>query len=325
VSLAAAERLIIQRNKIHHPRYGANSWSWGHPAGPQGVTLNSCGGNHVIRHNEFYSSDMKHYFNDAIGGGENFSDKGFPNYDTDIYGNIIKHVWDDGIEAEGGNRNVRIWGNYLDNTGTAIATTVVHNGPVYVFRNVYNRSRMRSESAPDADDRNAFAKSGSGRGFGGGRRFVFHNTLLQAPPVSGATLPSGAGVGLVGPSSTEILNNTVSRNNIWHIWKPNWAAIDEQGGTGNDFNYDLANGQVRSSRGSEVNGLVGTPTYASGAGWSSEANGNYQLAPSSLGFDKGVKLPNFNDGFTGNGPDVGAHEGGTANMKFGVSAGTKAY
>jgi hypothetical protein len=324
VSQLGVERIVIQRNKIHHPRYGANSWSWGHPAGPQGVTMNYCGGHHVIRHNDIYS-EAKRYFNDGIGGGDNFTDKGFPNYDSDIYGNKISQVWDDAIEAEGGNRNVRIWGNYFDQTALGVATTVAHHGPVYIWRNVYNRSRKNSESAPDSDDRNAFAKAGTGRGYGNGRRYVFHNTLLQAPPVAGATLTSGAGVGLVGPSSTETLTNTVSRNNIWHIWKPHWASIDEQGGTGNDVDYDLFNGQIRTTRGTEVNGLVGTPIYQAGHGWVSESNGLYQLAPTSPGYDKGVKLPNFNDGFAGTAPDMGAHEAGSVAMKFGVGAGTKAY
>src|SRR5207245_2677713 len=28
------ERTIVQRNRIHHPLYGSNSWSWDPPAGP---------------------------------------------------------------------------------------------------------------------------------------------------------------------------------------------------------------------------------------------------------------------------------------------------
>ena len=72
----------------------------------------------MIRHNEIFSTDGSHYFNDGIGGSDNFSTTGFPNADSDIYGNEISHVWDDAIEAEGGNRNVRIWGNYMDRTGT---------------------------------------------------------------------------------------------------------------------------------------------------------------------------------------------------------------
>jgi hypothetical protein len=42
--------------QIHDPRYGANSWSDGHPEGPQAITISYCGGNHVIRHNEMYST-----------------------------------------------------------------------------------------------------------------------------------------------------------------------------------------------------------------------------------------------------------------------------
>ena len=43
----------------------------------------------------------------------------------------------------------------------------------------------------------------------------------------------------------------------------------------------------------------------------------YQLAPSSLGFGKAVKLPNFNDAYAS--PDIGAHQSGAPAMKFGVN------
>ena len=48
--------------------------------------------------------------------------------------------------------------------------------------------------------------------------------------------------------------------------------------------------------------------------------GNFQLAPDSPGFDKGVVIPNFADAFTGSAPDIGAHEAGTPPMTFGVEA-----
>ena len=32
-------RVTVQRNKIHDPRYAANSWAVAHPAGPQGITF----------------------------------------------------------------------------------------------------------------------------------------------------------------------------------------------------------------------------------------------------------------------------------------------
>ena len=41
-------RVTVQRNRMHDPRYSANSWTNGHPAGPQGITFSYCGGNHVF-------------------------------------------------------------------------------------------------------------------------------------------------------------------------------------------------------------------------------------------------------------------------------------
>ena len=312
------ERVVIQRNKLHHPRFNTIPWDYQHPGGPQGVTFNECGGNHVIRYNEVYSSDDGNYFNDGLSGGANFSKLGFPSSDTDIYGNRISHTRDDAIEAEGGNKNNRIWGNYMDQTATGVASTVVHYGPLYIFRNVYNRSRKQANVGLDADGRLNFAKSGTQPDFGGGRRFLFHNTMLQATQ-SGLQYPLGAGGGIVAAGTTSPTTNTVSRNNILHVWKSSWDSIRTQGGGSNDLDFDLRNGGVAAYAGAEANGWVGTPIYASGNGWQSWGNGMYQLAPSSPGYDRGQRLPNFNDGFTGTGPDVGAHEAGTAAMKLGVS------
>jgi hypothetical protein len=316
------ERVVVQRNKLHDPRYTTNSWDFGHPAGPQAITFKHCGGNHVLRYNDVYSADGTKYLNDGFSGGENFSDIGFPHADTDIYGNRISHVWDDAIEAEGGNRNVRIWGNYLDQTATGIATTVTNSGPVYIFRNVYNRSRMKSQKALDSDDRSNFAKSGTQSGYGGGRRYVLHNTLLQAVQ-SGTTYPLGAGGGIIAAGTSSPVTNTMSRNNILHVWKPHWDAIRVQtGATANDFDYDLRNGGISAYAGAEASGWVGTPIYKSGHGWQSWGEGNYQLESNSPGYDKGLRLPNFNDGFTGAGPDVGAHEAGTPPMRLGTGGGS---
>jgi hypothetical protein len=312
------ERVTVQRNKLHDPRYTTNSWDFGHPLGPQAITFKHCGGNHVLRYNEVYSVDGTKYLNDGLGGGDNFSEIGFPNSDTDIYGNKISHVWDDAIEAEGGNRNVRIWGNYLDQTAVGIATTSTTFGPVYLFRNVYNRSRMKALKALDSDDRSNFAKSGTNPTFGGGRRYVFHNTLLQATQ-AGLTYPLGVGGGIIATGDTEPVTNTMSRNNILHVWKSHWDSIRTRGGTGNDLDYDLRNGGINAYAGAEPNGIIGTPIYKSGHGWQSWDGGNYQLDTSSPGYDKGIRLPNFNDGFTGNGPDVGAHESETPAMRFGPS------
>jgi hypothetical protein len=165
-------------------------------------------------------------------------------------------------------------------------------------------------------------KSGSQSGYGDGRRYVFHNTTLQAPPPAGSLYPLGAGEGLSAPGGGQNMTNTVSRNNVFQIWKAHWSSVSTGGGSGNDLDYDLVNGNVSAYTGAEANRIVGIPIYAAGNGWMSEGNGMYQLAPSSPGYDRGVILPNFNDGFTGSAPDMGAHEAGHPAMRLGVGAGS---
>jgi hypothetical protein len=315
-STPSLERVTIQRNRIHDPRWPANSWSDGHPAGPQAITFSYCGGNHVIRHNDIYSAANR--FNDAIGGEDNFSSTGFPNRDSDIYGNRITMAWDDGIEAEGGNTNVRIWGNYLDRTATGIATTVTSQGPVYVFRNVWNRNQFYERVASDADERQPFFKSGSDASLGNGRRYVFHNTMLQATQ-SGSSYPLGGGSGMGGTGTAQPVNNTVSKNNIYHLWKT--GSPFYQIGSTSTFERDMYNG---TSSVAVVSGLSATPTYAAGNGWQSEAGGQYQLAAGTAGHDQAVRIANFNDAYVGAGPDVGAAEAGGAAMKFGIGAASSA-
>ena len=94
-----------------------------------GFTLESIGplteqmGISALRGQTFGSTNGN-YFNDIFGGEDNFTLSGFPNADTDIYGNKLSHAWDDAIEAEGANRNVRIWGNYIDRTAIGIASSM---------------------------------------------------------------------------------------------------------------------------------------------------------------------------------------------------------
>jgi hypothetical protein len=313
-SAAGAYRMIVQRNKVHDPRYGANSWDWGHPAGPTGISFYECGDNNVIRYNEVTSSNQQHYYNDAIGGGNNDSKKGSPGADSDIYGNIAANSMDDGIEAEGGGRNVRVWGNYVDVAAVGIATTPVSVGPIYVFRNVYNRSRQLYLKPTDSDERNNAFKSGSWSGFGDGRRYVFHNTVLQQKATDGSQYTLGAAGGISASGSNEPLTNTVSRNNILHVFKDWWSTFAAPA-SGNDLDYDLYNGG--NEVGGQAHGKVGVPVYATGNGWQSGSGGMYQLAPTSPGYGAGVALPNFNNKYAK--PDMGAHQSGAPAMKFGVA------
>ncbi|MBM3837130.1 MAG: right-handed parallel beta-helix repeat-containing protein [Verrucomicrobia bacterium] len=138
--------IVIQGNLIEHPRSGSNDWESGHPDGPQSISLvNSSGGN-IIRYNTIRSTE-DHGYNDGIGGASNFSFEGSPNRDSDIYGNIVANCWDDAIESEGANMNVRIWSNYLDKTFVFVATASTSKGPIYIFRNLFGTSRVSHQDA----------------------------------------------------------------------------------------------------------------------------------------------------------------------------------
>jgi hypothetical protein len=105
-------------------------------------------------------------------------------------------AWDDGIEAEGGNTNVRIWGNYLDRTAPASRPTITSQGPVYVFRNVWNRNQFYERTTTDAGRAPAALQVGIRREPRHGRRYLFHNTMLQATqpgsPIRWAAAPAWA-------------------------------------------------------------------------------------------------------------------------------------
>ena len=336
------KRIVIQHSKIHNPAFGANPWDGGqHPAGTAPITMYPTGGQIVIRYNEAYSTtngvlggppDLNHYHEDGLvmGGcnsiGTNCDQQGI-GPDVDIYKNAVMNYFDDGLETDGDGTNNRVWKNYFDYGGaSAISTTPTYIGPVYVWRNVYNRQRECLDDpwgneTCNGGGRDSMMKSGGIGSYDGGRRYLYHNTSLQPPYTSETSAtgpnPLGAGTGVEDTGSSTPLENTVSRNNVFEVWKSNWGAFTfNSTASGNDLDYDLSNGVM-----SEANGFAATtPQYQTGNGWSAYWTGKYRLVPGTHGYDDGVIIPNFNDGFFGVGPDRGAHEDGTPDMDFGTGA-----
>jgi hypothetical protein len=304
------QRIIVQYNKIHHPRSNANDWtesrdgsglySGYHPSGPEAISFITSIGNNVIRYNDVYS-DESHCFNDAIGAGWNNSTQGFPGPNSDVYGNLVKNANDDALEIDGGGCNVRIWGNYLDTTYVGISTTACSVGPLYVFRNVMAWSRQ----APNSAAKGVFAKTGD-QSAGVGRQYWFHNTVLQPGSAMGISSSGSGSVTMV-----------VSKNNIWNC---KYSIDVKNTSTTNDFDYDLCSGSIKAYSGAESHAIIGTPIYAMNNGSISNNSGKCQLDPKSPGYDAAYKIPNFNDEFNGSGPDMGAQEAGESPMVFGVNA-----
>ncbi|MBN1421776.1 MAG: right-handed parallel beta-helix repeat-containing protein [Planctomycetes bacterium] len=306
--------VVIQRCKMHHPSWDTNSWAEkhgesNHPSGPQTVVFWESAGNHVIRYNECWS-DEDHYFNDALGAGYNGGYRGFPGADSDIYANYIADCWDDGIEAEGGDQNVRIWDNYIEDVLIPIANAAASIGPLYVWRNVSGRCYSPPGSSWNMTH-GPFLKMGyaGGEKWMTGHMYIFNNTIFQ---------PNGEGADGLGGSS-RIIKHCVTRNNILHVRDSDSRSISTGPGIDNDFDHDLLS--ARHPEGQEVHGIRGKPKYVRGAGFDvASKTGRFPLASDSPGYDEGVVIPNFSDVFTGKGPDMGACEAGAAPMVFGVRA-----
>ena len=323
-----ATRIIIQRNLIHDPRYDAQTREEGYPnSGASGIHANSTVGNSVIRYNSFYCDGSGQCFEDAIAGWDNFARFGSPgNFgrDTDIYGNYIMGTMDDGIELEGNNENNRIWGNYIKGWHMQIAAYTCAVGPMYIFRNIVEGVDTTNW---ETYYHGGFLKVGASESYDtDGRIFVYHNTMLRPGSISNKLIGMAVGIG----AGYNYIDNLVSKNNILHTYDlagisaDNYAFYDNGSGTYHDWDYDMYNGSCSGCSGQESNGISGTsptfnptPTYNIAAPGGS---GTYTLASAAPGYDDGVVLNNFNDGYEGAGPDIGAMERGSDPMEFGVEA-----
>jgi len=221
------------------------------------------------------------------------------------------NCWDDGIEAEGGDQNVRIWNNYIEHVLIPIANAAVSIGPLYVWRNVSGDCYSPPGSSWDMTH-GPFIKMGyaGGEKWMTGHMYIFNNTILQG---------EGNGAGGLGGSS-RIIKHCTTRNNILHVRQGDRYSIAvNRNHSDNDFDYDLSSAACPSSH--EKRGWRGIPRYVPGAGFDLETKtGMFQLAPRSQGVDAAVVIPNFCDMVNGNQPDLGAHERGTGRMQFGLRA-----
>ncbi len=319
---AGCGNLTLQRNLIENPRGSASDWDDGHPVGPQAISLVNSTGRNIIRYNDIRSTEY-HGFNDGIGGEDNYSRAGSPCRDSDIYGNKIQNCWDDAIESEGANMNVRIWGNYLDLYYNGVATACVSRGPIYVFRNIFAKSRYTYRNPIGG----SCIKTGESDEFGGGRRYIFHNTALQ---------PNGP----ASAFSTHVAPNTITRNNIFDCYDSLATTRDKL--PSSDYDYDFFSGEHRgiAKESHGVRGKVGyletgplefypAPRVSAvshgsisldlGDGKKKTITDPVTLNPSPV-IDAGAVLANFNDDFVGKGPDIGAFEVGRPPLEFGRSA-----
>ncbi len=326
VLLRYSEASLIQNNYIYSTAYDDRSSAYG-------IFFFGTTGKNVVRNNYIYSDAV---YKDSIGGIANFSMNGGSGPDSFIYDNYIYGSWDDGIEIEGGNCNVAVWGNIIKNNdvdsggasmnmGIGISSTIV--GPLYVMRNVI------------IDHGDAAFKTGTSSY---GPMYIYHNTIYSPR--------GGTGIGHFGNNAiTEdyhVLNNIfyltgggrcvenwynqfIEGNDWWPIpgsaagieydnncW---WTSRNEghfsvawlrnPNGDGSGWTHELP-GSWQTELGFDINGFVDEPQLVN------PGADNFSLAADSPCINTGAVIQGINDAnslwaYSGSAPDIGAYEYGS--------------
>ena len=134
---SGASAVVVERCWIHDAHSRAHSWRYSHPYGPMAIRLRDSGGNVVLRWNDVVGSDF-HRWDDGIGGGNDFYERGTFNRDSDVYGNFIVFANDDALEIDGGQQNVRVFGNRMEGSFMGLSVQGAVVSPSYVFDNVFS-------------------------------------------------------------------------------------------------------------------------------------------------------------------------------------------
>ncbi len=285
--------------------------------------INIQGSGHVVCHNKLRR------FGDALRIMPNDSRKTTRAYD--LYGNDVLTAYDNGVELDYTQGNVRAFRNRFLNTYSTLSFQPVYGGPAYAFRNVVvnvAREQLKFSTAGGSDP--------SGM-------LVFHNTFVSPPLVDTSFTPVALALNLINEANTShnylVENNLfVGNGTITGLRTASWKNFIDEG----VFDYDgyYPNGDAQrpgfrfggtgaptypnfaalQAAGIETHGvIVPQALFASGLTAPSSytttvsaSGADVTLASGTTAVNTGVLLPNLNDGYTGTNPDLGAREQGCA-------------
>ncbi|MCI0512673.1 right-handed parallel beta-helix repeat-containing protein [candidate division KSB1 bacterium] len=215
------------------------------------------------------------------------------NNDTDIHDNYLHHIADDCIEPEGTCINLRIWKNQMHDCTVGISLAPITMGPAYVWRNTIADFTLTSFK---------FSANTSGP------CYLYHNTASTSHSETNGLVSSGP------------WQNVIFRNNI--IEGTVYAIEDRHlNGTAN-FDYDnlyttdpnrfVKWDDQRYSSPKELYHATRQEEHALSAAsnFVDPQQFNFRLDAKSPNIDRGTVIPNINDEFQGNAPDIGAFEFG---------------
>lgn len=164
-----SSEVVVERCYIHDPLPHTVSWYYCHPAGAEAIIMNCPDHSTVIRYNDFIGSDA-HRFNDCVEGNRNFFTDGGFNREADVYGNFMIFANDDCIEIDGGQRNVRVFGNRFEGSYCGVSAQGCMVGPSVISDNLF--SGMGEEFGKAGQTVKTDGKNGEGA-----KTFILGNTF----------------------------------------------------------------------------------------------------------------------------------------------------
>jgi hypothetical protein len=246
--------------------------------------------------------DGSHLFSDDAAG---------PTKNMDFCDNIVESVNDDCIETDGAGSNCRIYNNTFRSFLTGVSVAPAAGGPTYIMRNTFSGWETHSGYVGYP------VKFNVNSSLSIDWIFLYHNTCF--------TEKAGQPGFLFKQYSN--WDNIISRNNIfagtenalesWSTQNPVDFDFDDLFTTATgkliswvNTNY-MSVGEFSAATGLEQHGLNVAPGFVDAAG------ADFQLSGTSQLIDKGVVIPGVNDGYNGNGPDIGRFERGANSVVAG--------
>ena len=225
--MSGSSKVVVERCYIHDPAGRSNSWRYSHPAGNEAVILYKPDHSMILRYNDFVGGGDIHRFNDAVESFGNFDEDGGFNRDADIYGNFLAFCNDDCIELDGGQRNVRCFGNRFEGALVGVSVQGCMQGPSFVYDNLF------SGLGDEFDRRSLALKVGSGKHGPEARSWFTGNQLG----------PQGGGIGHMETLDLHERDNTRLSDERdypeeWPV-RPCPFVLSRQRFTNPEFDFDL--------------------------------------------------------------------------------------